>query len=211
MSHAFATSSPLHAAGHTRAQLRQALKHTRERLEHRTQRESALAEALGRELRELSARCIGAYCASRGEFDALRALVDIAGERGWPWKVALPVVQPSSRGMRFHAWRPGQALRSGAYGIAEPEPDEPAVEPDLLLVPCLGFGPDGLRLGYGGGYYDRYLEHRAAVRTIGLAFEACRVEGLRAEAHDRPLDVILTESARYARCARGDRGGATTP
>lgn len=207
MSHAFATSPPLHAAGHTRAQLRQALKRARNELADRAQREGALSAALDLELRALRATCIGAYCASRGEYDALPVIVGVANQLGWPWRLGLPVVEPATRRMHFHAWRPGQALRAGAYGIAEPETGEPALEPQVLLVPCVGFGPDGLRLGYGGGYYDRYLEHRPQVRTIGLAFDACRVEGLQAQVHDRPLDLILTESTRYTRSADSAAAG----
>lgn len=203
MSHAFPTSPALPAAGHTRAQLRQLLRTARETVPHRAQREVALDAALADELRALRATCIGAYCASRAEYDALRVVQLVGAELGWPWRLALPVVQRTPRGMRFHAWRPGQSLREGAYGIAEPDPSGAALEPDVLLVPCVGFAPDGVRLGYGGGYYDRYLEHRPAVRTIGLAFDVCRVDGLRPQAHDRLLDVILTESARYTRAGRG--------
>lgn len=201
MTNGFATCSPLSAHARSRSQLRQALRQLRETLPQREQRERALDAALERELQRLRTGIVGAYCASRGEYDALRVLLR-AGERlGWPWAIALPVVQPDARAMRFCAWRPGDALRAGAYGIDEPALCDETVEPQVLLVPCVGFAADGLRLGYGGGYYDRYLEHRPQVRTIGLAFDACRVEGLAAQAHDRPLDVVLTESTRYARCA----------
>ena len=201
MTIAFTTPSPLAAAGLTRSELRQALKQLRDCLPQRAQRESALDSALARELRELRVACIGAYCASRGEYDALKVVLRVAEQLGWPWRLALPVVRPSERSMSFHDWRPGQELHAGAYGIAEPAPQAPALEPEVLLVPCVGFADDGLRLGYGGGYYDRYLEHRRRVRTIGLAFDACRVEGLSAQPHDRPLDLILTESARHDRSA----------
>ncbi len=203
MTQVFSTPLPLLAAGQTRTQLRQILRQLRETLAQRPQRELALDHALARELRQSPAACIGAYCASRDEYDVLRVLLRTGEELGWPWRVALPVVHRASHGMRFHAWRPGEALRTGAYGIAEPAVAGQALEPDLLLVPCLGFTRDGLRLGYGGGYYDRYLEHRPQVRTVGLAFEPCRIEDLQPLAHDRLLDVILTDGGRY-----GARPGA---
>lgn len=199
---AFATPSAVPAAGRTRAQLRALLRDSRERLAGRAQREAALDAALELELRRLRASCIGAYCAYRGEYDALRLLARIGAALGWPWCIGLPVVRPARRAMQFHAWTPGEPLRVGPYGIEQPAEDARTVDPDVLLVPCLGFAEDGLRLGYGGGYYDRYLEHRPRVLAIGLAFDACRVAGLRAQAHDRPLDLILTESARYV-AARG--------
>jgi 5-formyltetrahydrofolate cyclo-ligase len=66
--------------------------------------------------------------------------------------------------------------------------------PTLLLVPCLGFGPKGYRLGYGGGFYDRTL---AAISpkpfTVGLGFANGYVSNFSPEAHDVPLDAILTD------------------
>ena len=197
----FATSFAHAALGSTRTQLREALRRKREELPQRTQRDAALDAALESELRALRARCIGAYCASQREYDALRVLARVGAALAWPWCIALPVVQPAVRGMRFCAWAPGQALREGPYGIAQPADCGTEVEPDVLLVPCVGFAEDGLRLGYGGGYYDRYLEHRPQVLTVGLAYDACRIEGLAAQAHDRPLDLVLTETRRYQRAA----------
>ena len=204
MSPAFSTPSAVPAAGFSRAELRAALRRRRDTVDRRESREAALDAALERELRGLrGAACIGAYCASRGEYDALRVLLRVGQALDSPWAVALPVVRRSERAMHFFAWAAGQALRPGAYGIDEPAAGAAAVEPDVLLVPCLGFATDGLRLGYGGGYYDRYLEHRPRVLTIGLGFDACRLDGLQAQPHDRRLSVILTESARYAQPARG--------
>lgn len=199
LSMVFATPSAHDAAGLPRARLREALLRKRDELPQRAQREAALDAALDRELRGLQARCIGAYCASRNEYDALRVLARVGAELGWPWRIALPVVQRAERAMRFCAWAPGQALRAGPYGIEEPADCGLELEPDTLLVPCVGFADDGLRLGYGGGYYDRYLQHRPRVLCIGVAFDACRVEGLAAQPHDRPLDIVLTESRRYLR------------
>ncbi len=66
--------------------------------------------------------------------------------------------------------------------------------PTLLLVPCVGYGPGGVRLGYGGGFYDRTL---AALSprpyTVGLAYGHAFVPGLEAEPHDMPLDAILSD------------------
>ncbi len=193
----FATPDALPAGDRSREQLRQALRALRDGLPQRVARERALDTALAAQLRATAAHCIGAYCRSRGEYDALAVLQRVGAELRWPWRIALPVVQAERRAMRFCAWQPGQALRRGAYGIDEPADCTEVVEPDLLLLPCLGFTAARLRLGYGGGYYDRYLEHRQVVRTIGLAFDACRVEGLLPQPHDRLLDLVLTESGRY--------------
>ena len=65
--------------------------------------------------------------------------------------------------------------------------------PDLLIVPCVGFDSRGYRLGYGGGHYDRTLS-RHPVKTVGVAWDACELSDFVPGAHDRPLDVIVTES-----------------
>ena len=84
-------------------------------------------------------------------------------------------------------------MEEDAYGIPKPK-DTPDFQPQLLLVPCVGFGPRGCRLGYGGGFYDRTLAHlEPRPLTVGVAFAHAHVPWLKPEPHDVPLDVILTE------------------
>jgi 5-formyltetrahydrofolate cyclo-ligase len=67
---------------------------------------------------------------------------------------------------------------------------------DIILVPMLGFDPKTLhRIGYGGGYYDRFLATQSRVQKIGLCFDMGKLDLLSVEPHDIPLDVIITESA----------------
>jgi 5,10-methenyltetrahydrofolate synthetase len=70
------------------------------------------------------------------------------------------------------------------------------VVPDVVLVPCVGFTPEGYRLGYGGGYFDRYLAAHPGVTVIGVAWEQARVsrEELAPQAHDLPLMAVVTEA-----------------
>jgi len=135
---------------------------------------------------------IGAYWPIKGEFDALPALYRWSeAEPGR--RIGLPVVERDTRRLRFHVWYPGCPMEDDAYGIPKPR-DTEAFAPALLLVPCVGWGPRGLRLGYGGGFYDRTL---AALSprpyTVGLAFAHGHIPWLRAEPHDVPLDAVLTE------------------
>ena len=84
-------------------------------------------------------------------------------------------------------------MEEDAYGIPKPK-DTPAFVPTLLLVPCVGFGPRGLRLGYGGGFYDRTLATlQPRPYTVGLGYANGFVPWLQAEPHDVPLDTMLTE------------------
>ena len=84
-------------------------------------------------------------------------------------------------------------MEEDAFGIPKPK-DTEQFQPQLLLVPCVGFGPRGLRLGYGGGFYDRTL---AAITprpvTVGVGYGHGFLPWLEAEAHDVPLDAMLTD------------------
>jgi 5,10-methenyltetrahydrofolate synthetase len=73
---------------------------------------------------------------------------------------------------------------------------EPTVAPqfDVIIVPMLGFDANLNRLGYGGGYYDRFLAGQPQARKIGVCFELGKLDQLPAEPHDIPLDMIITES-----------------
>ncbi|MGI4815358.1 MAG: 5-formyltetrahydrofolate cyclo-ligase [Janthinobacterium lividum] len=155
-----------------------------------------LAQRIESEITATRTHSLGFYWPLPGEFDA-RALV---GDwlRDATHCAALPVVTDPAGPLAFHRWTPTAAMRAGRYGIAVPA-QAIDLTPAVLLIPCVGFDAARYRLGYGGGFYDRTL---AALRprpfTIGIAYECLRIESLPREPHDLPLDVILTESARYA-------------
>jgi len=112
---------------------------------------------------------VGAYWPIKGEFDALPALYRWS-EADDARRIGLPVINRETRQLRFHVWYPGCPMEDDAYGI--PKPKETAeFEPQMLLVPCVGYGPGGTRLGYGGGFYDRTL---AAISpkpyTVGVGY-----------------------------------------
>jgi len=115
-------------------------------------------------------------------------------------RLALPVTPPkgSSEPLRFRLWAPEDGLHPSPFGVREPPPSRDIVEPDLLLVPLLAFDRQGGRLGYGAGHYDRALEDlraRKTVRAVGLAFAAQELARVPTDAHDQPLDAVLTERA----------------
>jgi 5,10-methenyltetrahydrofolate synthetase len=137
-------------------------------------------------------RTIGAYWPIKGEFDALPALYRWS-EAEPDRRIGLPVVDRETKHLRFHVWYPGCPMEEDAYGIPKPK-DTEAFVPELLLVACVGFGPKGLRLGYGGGFYDRTLaDLRPRPYTVGVGYMHGHVPWLEAEPHDVPLDAMLTE------------------
>ena len=172
--------------------LRRQLQAERMNLVDRHQRSMQLQEVLRVWLVGRRERTIGAYWPIKGEFDALPALyrwseVDPAR------RIGLPVTDRQTKQLRFHVWYPGCEMEEDAHGIPKPK-DTEEFAPELLLVPCVGYGPKGLRLGYGGGFYDRtlaLLEPRPA--TAGVAYSHGFVPWLAAEAHDVPLDAMLTD------------------
>ena len=142
---------------------------------------------------------IGAYWPIKGEFDPLPSLhrwkedgelLDQAQRR----RIGLPVVDKQHKTLTFHAWYPGCPMEEDAYGIPKPK-DTELIVPTLLFVPCVGYGPGGYRLGYGGGFYDRTLATlNPKPFTVGLGFTVGFVDDFEPEAHDLPLDSILNEN-----------------
>ena len=172
--------------------VRRQLQAERQSLIDRHQRAMHLQEVLRVWLAGRNDDAIGAYWPIKGEFDALPALFRWT-EANDKRRIGLPVVDKATKQLRFHVWYPGCEMEEDAYGIPKPK-DTPVFEPALLLVPCVGYGPGGIRLGYGGGFYDRTLgtlEPRPY--TVGLAYSHGFVPWLSGESHDVPLDTILNE------------------
>ena len=111
-------------------------------------------------------------------------------------RLALPVVAARGQPLVMRAWAWGEPLNAGVWGIREPKPEAPEVEPDILLVPLLAFDRAGYRLGYGGGYYDRTIGRLRAnkpVTAVGVAFAAQEVPQVPISPRDARLDLVLTE------------------
>lgn len=131
-----------------------------------------------------------------GVYWAIRAEPELPGAEDRPYwhphALALPRVRAREAPLEFGLWRPSAPIILDRWGIGTPDPFEP-VEPARLIIPCVGFDRRGYRLGYGGGFYDRTLATRR-IPTIGVAFDRCELDDFEALPHDRPLDLIVTES-----------------
>ena len=184
-----------------KAVLRKQLQAERQAMVDRHQRAVHLQEVLRVWLVTRGENSIGAYWPIKGEFDALPALFRwTEGETDTKRRIGLPVINRETRHLRFHVWYPGCPMEDDAYGIPKPK-DTEAFEPQLLLVPCVGFGPKGVRLGYGGGFYDRTLAGLLPrPYTVGVGYAHGFIPWLTAEPHDVPLDAMLTEDGVAWQC-----------
>jgi 5-formyltetrahydrofolate cyclo-ligase len=124
----------------------------------------------------------------------LRPLLRALAVRGHV--IGLPVVVARDQPLEFRAWREGDVMAEGPFGIPEPLDSAVEVAPRVLFVPLLAFDRAGYRLGYGGGYYDRSLDKLRAeghAIAIGAAWAAQEVPAVPHDRHDQPLDWMLTE------------------
>ena len=184
-----------------KTRLRAELLHTRNHMPNRQACVLALQNVLRTWLLGRSDTCVAAYWPIKGEFDPLPAL--------HRWKedgdlmddpvlrrIALPIVDAHSKTMRYHHWYPGCPMENDEYGIPKPK-DTEVVSPTLIIVPCLGYSRQGYRLGYGGGYFDRFLSAlNPRPYTVGLGFAHGLIENFALEEHDIPLDAILNENGK---------------
>ena len=114
-------------------------------------------------------------------------------------KVAVPKCEPSTRSMNFYEIVSFDQLEVVYMKLREPIVSVTqrvnAAQIDVLIVPGVVFDRNGYRIGFGGGYYDRYLSGYTGV-TISLAFDCQVVENVPVETFDIPVDCIITESER---------------
>ncbi|MCO5102148.1 MAG: 5-formyltetrahydrofolate cyclo-ligase [Burkholderiaceae bacterium] len=165
----------------------------------RRERPAAWSESADAALRERLASLLG--CAPFDRAQVLGVYWPIRGEpqltachERWESEgrqLALPRIGEAGA-LEFGRWRRDGEVRIDRFAIPVPEPFE-TVDPALLIVPCVGFDSRGYRLGYGGGHYDRTLARRP-IAAIGVGYDACELEHFEAQAHDRPLAAIVTES-----------------
>lgn len=140
---------------------------------------------------------VAAFCPVGGEPEFASRLQGLRA-------VAYPRCVPASRELAF-AWMTAPPVVPGVHGIPEPGEDEPPAAPeefDVVLVPGAGFAPTGDRLGWGAGYYDRFLAAVGDTPLLcGIANDFQIVDQLPIEPHDVPVDMIITPT-RVIHCRR---------
>ena len=173
---------------------------------------AALGQHLHAVLAQIEPQCLGLFWPLEGEFNAAAQLRvhkspeaqrevpeifteidadmddDMAAEIPIQW--ALPFAYRSPRRMDYRRWDGAAPTLLDECGIASSS--GAVVVPDVVLVPCVGFTREGYRLGYGGGYFDRWLAAHPGVISIGLAWSLSETH-FAPESHDQPLTMVLTE------------------
>ena len=136
-------------------------------------------------------KIVGGYYPTKYEIDDLEIL-NYFFKKGSI--IALPKIKKKSQ-MEFYKWYQNDPLTINKYGIPEPE-NTNRVYPDILFVPLVAFDKELNRLGYGGGFYDRYIQKISKIKNIvkvGLAFSFQKLKTIPVNKHDKKLDIIITE------------------
>jgi len=198
----------IEASGLSRAQLRRLLRQRRRSLTSHRQRQAArrLYRQLAQHPLFRRSRHLALYLPNDGEIDPGH-LLKAAQRLGK--STYLPVLNawPATR-MVFQRVHPGEAFQLNRFRIREPHPNRARQRKvwtlDLLLMPLVGFDPEGGRLGMGGGFYDRSLAYRNRHTycrkpiLLGLAHECQKVDRLELANWDVPLEATVTDEAWYA-------------
>ena len=136
-------------------------------------------------------KVIGGYYPYNYEVDVIKILQKFEKLK---YKVSLPKIKKESK-MDFFSWSIKDPLSINKYGIPEPTSNK-IMYPSILLVPLLAFDNNFNRIGYGGGFYDRYIKKikkDKKIITIGLAYSFQRVKKIPTNKYDIKLDFIITD------------------
>tara|TARA_B100000900_G_scaffold375336_1_gene357278 strand:+ start:57 stop:590 length:534 start_codon:yes stop_codon:yes gene_type:complete len=139
---------------------------------------------------KVSGKIIGGYYPYNHEIDIMQILEKFDKKK---FTITLPKIKKNSQ-MNFFQWSPNSPLVINKFGI--PEPISKIVKyPDVLLVPLVAFDKNFNRIGYGGGFYDRYIRKirkRKKILTIGFAYSFQKVKKIPTNNYDMKLDFIIT-------------------
>lgn len=158
--------------------------------EERQIRSGRIAGMLDLAIGKFSGRIIGTYWPFRGEPDLRNWGIKVIEQGG---RIALPVVIQKGWPLEYRIWAPGDPLERGVWNILVPS-HGPAVQPDIVLAPVVGFDDAHYRLGYGGGFFDRTLAIMSKKpMKIGVGYAQSRISTIYPQAHDIPMDMVVTD------------------
>ncbi len=179
-----------------KVQLRKQLKEKRNALENKAELSGIISDMFLKSELYKSCDAIFVYSSFGSEVSTDRIIAKAFSDGK---RVAFPRCLDKEGNMQFYFVGSQEALTKGCYGISEPMTDNEANDTNstaVCLVPGLSFSLDGYRLGYGKGYYDRFLNEFHGV-SVGLCFSALLSESLPAETHDKKVDYLITDKRIY--------------
>ena len=140
---------------------------------------------------KIKGKIIGGYYPYNYEINALNLFKDLEKKN---YKITLPRINNKAQ-MNFFRWSTKDPLQVNKFGIPEPISNVKKY-PDIMLVPLVAFDKDLNRIGYGGGFYDRYIskiKKRKKIISIGLAYSSQKVKKIQTNRFDMKLDYVVTE------------------
>ena len=141
--------------------------------------------------KDIKQKIVGGYFPVNSEIDILVFLKKLE-QNGK--QICLPVIKSNNK-MDFYTWSFKDLLKLNKFGIPEPEKNKKVI-PDIMLVPLVAFDKRLYRIGYGGGYYDRYFEKfegKKKILKIGIAHTCQKISKVPINKFDKKLDIIITE------------------
>lgn len=187
--------SELTGCGEEKAMLRQKLLHRRAALKNRKDRDKAIYNRILMNKQYRTAENIFIYISKSEETDT-KALIEYSLESGK--RLFAPYCMPDSTEMQFYRFHSLEELRPGGFGVLQPDPASGGMarrsdmEGALCIVPGLAFDRTGARLGYGKGYYDRFLSRNHIFR-MGICYEAFVLDTVPVQPHDIRMQAVLTD------------------
>ena len=140
---------------------------------------------------KINFKSVGGYYPCNHEIDDLDILNFLRTKKA---NISLPIIKENYQ-MDFFEWTNKDPLKINKYGIAEPISSK-KIYPDLIFIPLVAYDDDLNRLGYGGGFYDRYLGKIVKIKKIlkiGLGFSYQKIKKIPINSYDKKLDLIITE------------------
>ncbi len=140
---------------------------------------------------KINIKNVGGYYPCNHEIDDIDMLNFLKNKKS---NISLPIIRENNQ-MDFFEWTNQDPLKINKYGIVEPISSK-KIYPDVIFVPLVAFDNNLNRLGYGGGFYDRYFEKISKIKKIfkiGLGFSYQEIKKIPINKYDKKLDLIVTE------------------
>ena len=150
---------------------------------------------MGKKKNKINLKKVGGYYPCNYEIDDLNTLYFLRNKKA---NISLPIIRENNQ-MDFFEWTNKDPLKINKYGIAEPTLGK-KIYPDTIFVPLVAYDDHLNRLGYGGGFYDRFIsksEKKKKILKIGLALNCQKINKVPTDRFDKKMNYIFTENRIY--------------